>query len=310
MPVTITMPKLSPTMTEGTIVKWHKKEGDYVKDGDLLFEVGTDKATVEYHTIEEGYLRKCLVLEGKTALVNDPVAILAKTLEEPIEEKKNDEKKIEEKKEEKKNYTPKSVEKVIKEPLFVPEEPLETIDFNMPNDDIYDRILASPLAKRLAKEKGLDLSSVKGTGPHGRILSRDLDLAQKDTTVTFGQKKYPKIFPGSYEEEELSQMRKAIARRLQEAKMYIPHFYLQQEIDAKWLLMIKEELKNEGINISINDLIIRATALALKEHPDVNSGFNSNYIQDSIYSTGMGITGDPLKMITLLNGVVIMVTLK
>ncbi len=283
MPFTLTMPKLSPTMTEGTIIKWHKNEGDFVNQGDLLMEIATDKATVEYNAVEEGYLRKFLVPEGKSALVNEKIAIFSKDKDEEItEETKPIEKKETKTTKEVKTELPEKkacniadAEKKLQEAEFVPEEPLENINFNMPKEDIYQRILASPLAKRIAKEKGLDLSSVKGTGPDGRIMKRDLSLAQKDSAVKFGQRGYPKIPSGTYEEEDLTPMGKAIGERLKKAKTYIPHFYLSLEIDASSLLMIKNELEKGGISITINDLIIRAVALALREYPQVNSGYNS-----------------------------------
>jgi pyruvate dehydrogenase E2 component (dihydrolipoamide acetyltransferase) len=278
MPFTVTMPKLSPTMTEGVVVKWNKNEGELVKEGELLLEIATDKATLEYNAIDEGYLRKQLVNEGDSVAVNSPIAIFSSDAKEDISSFMKEEKK------EKIEDTPASAPTQKKEekeppgflqPRFIPEEPLESIDYNMPKEDIHAKILASPLAKRLAKEKGINLASVKGTGPDGRVVSRDLDLAQKDTPVVFGEKGFPHIPAGTYEEEKLSPIRKVIAERLQQAKTFIPHFYVSQKIDASHLLMVKEELKTGGIAITINDLIVRATALALREHPEVNSGFNT-----------------------------------
>jgi pyruvate dehydrogenase E2 component (dihydrolipoamide acetyltransferase) len=289
MPFTINMPKLSPTMEEGTIVKWNKKEGELVKEGDTLIEVATDKATVEYNVLDEGYLRKILVPEGQSAKLNQPIAIFTKTKDESIEgysaepEKKEEEvtKEKEPPKEEKpeeKKEAPKETQ--IAKPSFKIAAPLKEYEFDIPIDKSDSRILASPLAKSIAKEKELDLSSVKGTGPNGRIMSRDLDLAKSDTLVEFGDRKAPEVESGSYEEEKLSQMRKAISKTLQQSKMFIPHFYVKQEIDVDLLADIKDELKQAGIKVTYNDFVIRAVALALKQNPNMNVAYN--FENDSI----------------------------
>lgn len=283
MPFTVTMPKLSPTMEEGSIAKWHKKEGDKVNSGDLLLEVATDKATVEYNALDEGYLRKILVQNGGNAIVNQPIAIFTESANESIEGYKPEgaqpaaapvaAKEAEKKQEE----APKTAAPVasMQQPAFVPEQPLEHYQFEFPTGEPPKRIPASPLAKKIAKEKGLDISSVKGTGPGGRITSHDLDLAQPSQTVSFTHRKLPDTAPGTYEEVALSPMRKVIAQRLQQAKTYIPHIYVRQEIDAEPLFLAREQLKNGNVKVTFNDFVIRACALALKEHPNINSGFNS-----------------------------------
>jgi pyruvate dehydrogenase E2 component (dihydrolipoamide acetyltransferase) len=164
------------------------------------------------------------------------------------------------------------VTKSVGSPSFVPEKPLENEEFRFPTGPNRK---ASPLAKKLAKEKGLDLSSVKGSGPNGRVTSRDLAYAQASGPVTFARRGEPMEKAGSYEEMAMSPMRKVIATRLQQSKMFIPHFYVRQEIDAEALFQSREQLKNGGLKITYNDFIVRAAALALKEHPLVNSGFNS-----------------------------------
>jgi pyruvate dehydrogenase E2 component (dihydrolipoamide acetyltransferase) len=286
MPFTLTMPKLSPTMEEGTIAKWRKKEGDYVKVGETLLEVATDKATVEHSALDEGWLRKILIQEGQSASVNQAIAIFTEKKDESIEGYQPEgiaPKPLEEKsivKEELKSEAvsaaqPKPAGQGLAQPAFVPEPPLANYHFSAPEGEISDRINASPLARKLAKEKGIDLSTVKGTGPNGRIVSRDLDLGQPAGTVTFGRREAPQVAPGTYEEIPLSPMRKVIAQRLQESKTFIPHFYCTQEILADKVVALRNELSSAGLKLSYNDFIMRACALALREHPGVNSGFNS-----------------------------------
>lgn len=278
MPFALYMPKLSPTMESGTLVKWLKKEGDQVEADDVLFEVATDKATVEYNAIDSGWLAKILVQEGTDAIVNQPVAILTEKKGESIE-----------------GYTPAKISgepevevapalvkaaEPAKEPpkarsqqAFVPPPSVPaTAKIDSKTDK---RLLASPLAKRLAQEQGLNLTSIKGSGPSGRIMSRDLANATKDGMGRVG-KILPDIAPGSYTEETLSPMRKVISKRLQDSKSYIPHFYVQQSIDAEALVAFREQLKQVDYNISFNDCVVKACALALRQHPVVNSGFNSS----------------------------------
>lgn len=283
MPFTVTMPKLSPTMEEGTIAKWHKSEGDSVNAGELLVEVATDKATVEYNALDEGFLRKILIPDGGHAVVNQPIAIFTVKKEESIEgylpEGTTAQKpqSSETKEAVPAKVAPASNQQAtpMQQPIFAPEPPLEHYDFPFPTGGARKRIAASPLAKKVAKEKGLDLGSVKGSGPGGRVSVKDLDLAQPDLTVSFGKREIPTDAPGSYEEKALTPMRKVIAQRLQQAKSFIPHIYVRQEIDAENLIQAREQLKNGNIKITFNDFIIRACALALREHPDANSGYDS-----------------------------------
>ncbi|MCB1106635.1 MAG: pyruvate dehydrogenase complex dihydrolipoamide acetyltransferase [Chlamydiia bacterium] len=281
MPFTLTMPKLSPTMEGGTIVKWHKKEGDQVKEGDLLFEVATDKATVEHNALDGGFLRKVLIPEGEEALVNQAVAIFTETQEESIEGYKPEGIKEEEKapspqegEKAPSSESPKKEGRQMAQVSFPIEPPLENYTFEF-DTGMGERLAASPLAKKLAKEKGVDLTSVKGSGPDGRVMSRDLDLAQPNTPATFGRKGAPSERPGSYSEEAMSPMRKAIGAKLQASKTFIPHFYIQQDIDVEAMITLREQLKAGGIKVTFNDFIMRATALALKEHPVINSGFDA-----------------------------------
>ena len=284
MPFTLTMPKLSPTMEEGTLVKWHVKEGDHVEVGDVLIEVATDKATVEHSALDEGYVRKILISEGSTARVNQPIAIFTESADESIE-----------------GYEPEgeapppppvqeevSVEEVpaaaapapattgaMQQPAFAPPPPLQGYTFEEPTKPIHGRIPASPLARKLAQEKGINLATLKGSGPHGRIMSRDLDTGQAAAVVVFGSEARPAVAPGTYEEESLTPMRKIVGQRLQESKTFIPHFYVTQEVNAEPMVILREQLKAGGLKVTFNDLIVRATALTLKQHPEVNSGFNT-----------------------------------
>jgi pyruvate dehydrogenase E2 component (dihydrolipoamide acetyltransferase) len=281
MPFTLTLPKLSPTMEEGTIAKWRKKEGDFVKVGEVVFDIATDKATVEHAVLDSGYLRKIIIKEGESAVVNQPVAVFTEKKDESIEGYKPE------------GAAPKPAEAAVpaakkveaaahaaavaisglSQPAFTPEPPLK--DYEFPRAATPEYVPASPLAKKLAKEKGIDLSTVKGSGPGHRVVSSDLNLGQPDVPVTFGRHERPNLAPGTYEEEKMSPIRKVIAERLQAAKTFVPHFYVTMEVSAEQLIETRTQLKNLGHKISVNDFVVRASALALREHPAVNSGFNS-----------------------------------
>lgn len=291
MPFTLTMPKLTPTMEEGTIVKWHKKIGDAVQPGDLLLEIATDKATVEHEALDEGWIRLILVPEGAEAVVNQPLAVLTAEKNESIEnyvpegiapkEEKQPAPSTSPVEKEEKPSAPQGEQPPSKkggffqQPQFIPEPPLENYAFEFPTEQLEKSIPASPLAKKLAKERGLDLATVKGTGPRQRIVKRDLEKAQPAGIAQFGRRDVPSLTPGTYEELPLTPMRKTIGQRLQEAKSFIPHFYVSQIIDVESLSALREQLKNYQIKLSINDFIVRACALALREHPEINRGFNS-----------------------------------
>jgi pyruvate dehydrogenase E2 component (dihydrolipoamide acetyltransferase) len=242
MPFVVTMPKLSPTMTQGTIAKWHVKEGEKVEAGDLLLEVATDKAVVEHNALDEGYLRKILVPEGKDAEVNEPIALFTERADESIE-----------------GFDVKKTE--------APKEPAKKVEIpavKVQTSEADKRIKASPLAKKLAKDRGIALSTLKGTGPGGRIMKRDLEGGAPISTV-FGVVELP-----------LTPMRKVIAQRLVQAKQQIPHFYVSQDIDVEKMVETKKEMDAGALKITFNDFVVRACALALKEHPIVNTGFDAD----------------------------------
>lgn len=279
MPITVTMPALSPTMNDGVISRWVKKVGDKVEPGDVLCEVQTDKATIEFEAIEGGYLRKIVVADGASAKVNQGIAVITESADEDIAEYQ------------------------LEEPNLVMEEAVETADSTGENADALQKsagggvvstmafapvppkkakyqersneVYASPLAKKIAKEKGLDLSSVKGSGPQGRVLEKDLEGASKEGLVSFSKSTRPEINPGTYEEEALTPIRKVIGERLQAAKMTIPHFYVTQEIHADRMMDLRAQLKEMGLKCTFNDFVLRATAIALAKHPEINSGYNS-----------------------------------
>jgi pyruvate dehydrogenase E2 component (dihydrolipoamide acetyltransferase) len=271
MPIIVTMPALSPTMDEGIITSWVVKVGDKVLDGSPICEIATDKSTVEFQAIDGGYIRKILVPAGKGAKVNAPIAIITKTLDEEFstptfeEEKKVEEgvsaneKKIEV--EQKSNSL-----NVIQ---FSPVPPSKKM-----RSTIKPSVAASPLAKKIAKEKGLDLRSVKGSGPSGRIISKD--LANAPLLQLFGGEQRSIEFPdGTFDEVPLSPMRKVIGERLQASKMTIPHYVISQSVEADKMMAFRSELKDLGIHVSFNDCIIKATALALQKHPEINMGYDS-----------------------------------
>lgn len=248
MPFTVTMPKLSPTMEAGTIQQWLKKVGDKVEAGDVLMEVATDKATVEHSALDEGYLRAILVQEGQEAKVNDPIAIFTERQDESIE-----------------GFVPKQEEapKVAEEKV-VPKEATS-------KPKTAERMIASPLAKKLAEQKGIRLEEVQGTGPRGRIVAKDLEKAPVPSAP---KPQMPKMPSGIFEEVSLSPIRRVTGKRLQEAKSLIPHFYIQQTIDASNLISFREQFANFEKKVSVNDCIVKACSYALRDHPNINAGFH------------------------------------
>lgn len=302
MPSTFTMPKLSPTMEHGTLAKWHKKENEFVEAGELLIEVATDKATVEHNALDAGWLRKILIKEGEEAVVNQAIAIFTEEQNESIADYKPEGVvpkvasevaqiadaadvpifevaeggMVGEPETREAAGTPATALRTKAEPIFAPEPPLEDYNFALPSQGgAGDRIAASPLARKLAEEQGLDLASITGSGPGGRIVSNDLVKAQPLAAAAFGRHHLPKVTPGTFEEQTPTPMRKVIGQRLQEAKSFIPHFYVEQSVDAAALVAAREQLATFNIKISVNDFIVRACALALREHPGINSGFSS-----------------------------------
>ncbi|MEL7204163.1 MAG: 2-oxo acid dehydrogenase subunit E2, partial [Pseudomonadota bacterium] len=285
MALEILMPALSPTMEEGTLAKWLVKEGDEVASGDLLAEIETDKATMEFEAVDEGVIGKLMVAEGTEAVkVNTPIALLLEDGE--------------------------SADDLAAQPAVAPapaasaappgpaapaatESPAPAA----PAHSDGQRIFASPLARRIAAHKGLDLSQVTGSGPHGRIVKADVEQSEVRPQGSDEAAKPAQVAPSAaaptvasgpstdaivamyqdrdYAEVSLDGMRKTIAARLTEAKQTIPHFYLRRDIKLDALLKFRSEINKQleirGIKLSVNDFVIKACANALQAVPACNA---------------------------------------
>jgi len=259
----ITMPRLSDTMTIGTVAKWHKKIGDKVSEGDLLAEIETDKATMEFESFQEGHLLFIGVSEGKEAPVDSILAILGEKGED-IAALISSNGKSETKRDE------------PKAPIAETQETKTEVSTAQTSQD-QGRVKASPLAKKIAEDKGVSLSQVQGSGEGGRIVKRDLEnISASSATPTSIRSQEDRVV-------SVTQMRKTIARRLAESKFSAPHFYLTMEIDmTEALNQRKMMVEKHGVKFSFNDLIIKACALALRNHPAINS----SWLGDSIRFNG------------------------
>ena len=288
MPIEILMPALSPTMEEGTLAKWLVKEGDTVSSGDIIAEIETDKATMEFEAVDEGTIGKIIVPEGSEGVkVNDLIAVLLEDGEEasdavlssaPADDAGDTA----------------AATAVSAEPATPTAEPSTAPAPAAPAASDGTRIFASPLARRIAADKGLDLSALKGSGPHGRIVKADV-LAAGDAPVKPAPAAGPtvsaappaaapsvsadaiaKIYADrEFAEIPLDGMRKTIAARLTEAKQTIPHFYLRRDIKIDNLLsfrgQLNKQLEARGVKLSVNDFVIKACALALQTVPAANA---------------------------------------
>ena len=292
----IQMPKLSDTMTEGTLVAWKKKKGDKVSAGDVIAEIETDKATMEWESPEDGVLTEIYVEEGGKVNVGDKIAFIGGEGEEaPKEEKKE---KPAEKKEEKKpaakakeKETAPPQEKVDKnKTVEAGVSPAKPQPGRPPLQKTGDeaRVKASPVARRVAAELGVDLASVKGTGPEGRVTESDVRAAAKSKTVEAGvspaQKQPTRLPPQTVGTRiNLSGMRKVIAQRLTESLGPVPHFYLNINIDADPLMEARAELKSAGegadtAKITVNDFVLKAAVMAAVKVPKANASFDGDAI--------------------------------
>jgi pyruvate dehydrogenase E2 component (dihydrolipoamide acetyltransferase) len=288
MPIEILMPALSPTMTEGNLAKWVKKEGDKIKAGTVIAEIETDKATMEVEAVDEGTLGKILVAEGTQGVkVNQVIALL---LEEGEDKKALD------------GYKPKAVAAPAAAPaeakagapaaapalvpaaaaLPVAPQFAPPAAFSAPAAQPRSggKVFASPLAKRVAAEMGIDVGMVQGTGPHGRIVRADVEEAKR--TGGGIRAGVVRRNPNEYASLPNNNMRKVIARRLTESKQFVPHFYLTVSIELDKLLEVRKELNTEAelvagkegkpaYKLSVNDMVIKATALGLKKIPGANA---------------------------------------
>lgn len=266
----VRMPKLSDTMTEGVVAKWHKNVGDRVKSGDLLAEIETDKATMEFESFQEGVLLYKGVEEGQAAPVDSILAILGAEGEDIsaiLEQEKN---------------LAAGTQIVQEAGSAAPSETKELITDSSDSGENAEaapgRLKASPLARRIAKEKGIDLQGVRGTGEGGRIVKRDVE--QYQPVVAPVRKEIVTPTGEAFTDVPLSQMRKAIARRLSESKFTAPHFYLTVDIDMDNVAAARDRInKTHDLRISLNDIIIRATAAALEQHPKVNASWLGDKIR-------------------------------
>ena len=277
MAIEILMPALSPTMEEGTLAKWMVKEGDTVESGDVIAEIETDKATMEFEAVDEGVIGKILIAEGSEAVkVNEPIAVLLEDGEDAsaIESAKSAPKP---------SAAPADDAGDKAASPEVPAEPAPAPKSKSP--DKGERVFATPLARRIAADKGIDLKSVTGSGPHGRIIKADIEGAPKSSSAASptptplasspGADQIRAIYEGrDFHEVGLDGMRKTIAQRLTEAKQSVPHFYLRRSIKIDALLKLRSEmnkgLEDQGIKISVNDFIIKASAKALQDVPNAN----------------------------------------
>ena len=319
MPINITMPALSPTMEEGNLAKWLVKEGDTVKSGDVIAEIETDKATMEVEAVDEGTVAKIVVPAGTEGVkVNTLIAILAAEGEDvsaaaagggsaPKAEAKAPEAKAE---------APKEAEK----PAAAAAPAAAASAGSAPARD-GNRVFSSPLARRIAKEAGIDISAVSGSGPHGRVVKSDVEKAAASGGAKPAAAAAPaaaasaapaaapkgmseeavlKLFEqGSYELVPHDGMRKTIAKRLQESKQTIPHFYVSVDVELDALLALRAQLNDSAprkedkpaYKLSVNDMVIKAMALALRDVPDANvSWTDSNMVKHKHADVGVAVS--------------------
>jgi pyruvate dehydrogenase E2 component (dihydrolipoamide acetyltransferase) len=267
MPIEILMPALSPTMTEGNLVKWHKSEGDSVKAGDVIAEIETDKATMEVEAVDEGHIGKILVPEGTEGVkVNQVIALLLEEGEDASALK-----------DVKADIAPEPKAASVA-PVAEKKTELKVVSQSTSSDS---RVFATPLARRIAEEQKLNLSSISGTGPRGRIIRADVEQA-----VAVQPTLKPSVALSGYEPEydviNPSNMRKVIAKRLVEAKQTIPHFYVAVDCEIDALLKAREQINARAAGaykLSVNDFIIKACGLALIRVPEANA----SWVDDQVY---------------------------
>ncbi|MEY8868673.1 pyruvate dehydrogenase complex dihydrolipoamide acetyltransferase [Meridianimaribacter flavus] len=265
----VTMPRLSDTMEEGTVATWLKKVGDEVEEGDILAEIETDKATMEFESFQSGTLLHVGLQEGESAKVDALLAILGPKGTDVANIAKNFKASSGEKAEAPKEEAPKAASK----PEPKTEAPKkETPKVSAPaSTSSSDRVFVSPLAKKMADEKGINLSQVTGSGENGRIIKRDIENFTPGTSAAAVGKFIP-TGQEDFEEVNNSQMRKVIAKRLAESKFTAPHYYLNVEFDMENAIAFRTQFNSiPDTKISYNDMIVKACALALKQHPQVNS---------------------------------------
>ena len=319
MSIVIEMPKLSDTMSVGTVVKWHKSVGDQVANGDTLAEIETDKATMELENFDEGILLKILVSEGEEAPIGSPLAVVGEE-GESVEVEEIDIAKPENESEKESTQSLEPTSDDSKGFEEKDEKVIQKESHTAPSNAEEDRIIISPLAKKLAKDHNLDVSKIRGSGPSGRIVKSDIleitgsldsgndtpGLIEIKAVENHSSRKVSSVGLLSSKSIKVSSMRSTIARRLTESKQNIPHFYLQKEIDAIPLKNSREainqsiaektsllnQVSNKGF--SINDFILKACAETIKWHPEINSSWNETeiiYHPEVNLSFGVAIEG-------------------
>ncbi len=287
MAIVIDMPKLSDTMQEGVIAKWNIKEGDKVSSGDIIAEVETDKATMDVEVFDSGTVLKIMAKEGeavplggKMAIIGEPGEDISSLLSGDSGSSPKESSKTEEK-EKKSDESSKNEEKAF-DPLF------GDIDESKAVSEMEDsRVKASPLARKMAEEQGIKLSTVKGSGPNGRIVKADIEGFDKSSASAPSASETKSVVYPTYnvdaedKETRISQMRKTIAKRLAESKFTSPHFYETVDIDMKSAIAAREAMNASGdVKISFNDLVVKACAKALRQHPKMNSSWLGDVIKE------------------------------
>ena len=276
----IYMPKLSDTMTEGVVAAWLKKVGDPVKSGELIAEIETDKATMEFESFFDGVLLHIGVEAGKGAPVNSLLAIIGQAGED-ISGLLTSAPAVEEKSAPEPAAAPNPVAAPSPAPAPTPVAAPAPVAPKVAAVSNNDRMYASPLAKKLADEKGIDLQNIAGSGENGRIVKRDVEHYHPHPNggvVAAGSRSG--LTTETFTDEPVTQMRKTIARRLAESKFTAPHFYLTLDIDMDNAIAFRKSVNNvEGYKISFNDIVVKAVALSLRKHPAVNSAWMGDFIR-------------------------------
>jgi pyruvate dehydrogenase E2 component (dihydrolipoamide acetyltransferase) len=298
MATKVIMPKLSPTMEEGQISRWLKKEGDKVSMGEPLAEIDTDKATMEMQALANGVLRKILINEGQSAPLGQLIAVIgdadediaslvseAPSKPQPVQEQKKEEQRQEQEKEPAPPSPPQA------KAAAAGAQPASSVqNGRQPQAATSDsaRLIVSPLAARMAAEAGIDLRSLQGSGPNGRIIKKDIEAAISQPKAAPAPQEFPRAvetgrFTGAsaYHDEPASEIRKVIAKRLVTSLGPVPHFFLTTEIEMDRAAEMRRGINalDPDLKISINDVIIKVTAAALRQHPEVNASFQEKFVR-------------------------------
>ncbi len=291
MPINITMPRLSDTMEQGTIVSWNVQEGDSVSAGDVLGDIETDKATMELQNFDDGVVAAILLGEGETVSVGKTIVVLAEEGEdvEKVREDartgKNESAESSESSSSKQKESSESTDSSSDSKQPEKAASASTTSVGSTSDGSGGRIFVSPLARKLAAEKGVELSGVQGSGPSGRIVARDIESAGRNGATQSSSSHAPAPLPApgaalESRKQSLSNMRATIAKRLVESKTTVPHYQVTMTVDMDPLLDLREQLNtqlaSQGVKLSVNDFLVRACALAMHQHPYINSSWGKD----------------------------------